>query len=183
MSALHSILNSRQRRAGFTLIELMITISIIAIISAIGLVSYSKAQSLGRDAKRKQDLASLAVALELYYQKNKTHPPLPQDVGGRGYGSGLDGCVSSQLQSLVPNYINSLTEDPHFLGGYSQPSTQNWCYYYYKGDYRDDTKQTYTLFARLEAPLPAGDPNECKPGMKGPGDGGRLKEFNFCFQP
>src|SRR3989338_7758435 len=61
-------------RKGFTLIELMVAITIIAIISTIGLVTYSKAQMLGRDAKRKQDLRSISIALQLYYQANKRYP-------------------------------------------------------------------------------------------------------------
>lgn len=80
------------QKKGFTLIELMITISIVAIISAIGLVSYSQTQKIARDARRKEDLRSLAIAIELYYQKIKTYPPV--------------------LASLKPNYINNIPTDP-----------------------------------------------------------------------
>ena len=61
-------------KRGFTLIELLIAISIIAIISAIGLVTYSQSQIIARDARRKQDLRSIATALELYRQTNKHYP-------------------------------------------------------------------------------------------------------------
>ncbi len=57
---------------GFTLIELMVAISIIAVLSTIGMVAYSKVQLLGRDARRKQDLRAIAQALEIFYQGKLT---------------------------------------------------------------------------------------------------------------
>lgn len=90
---------------GFTLIELMIAISIIAIISSIGLISYSQAQALGRDAKRKQDLRSVAVALELYYQKNKQYPASPNNQWYSKLGP-------DWIPGMVPLYIDSLPKDP-----------------------------------------------------------------------
>lgn len=49
---------------GFTLLELMVAISIVAIMATIGLVVFSNAQKNARDAKRKQDIQSIAKALE-----------------------------------------------------------------------------------------------------------------------
>lgn len=80
------------QKKGFTLIELMITISIVAIISAIGLVSYSQTHKIARNARRKEDLRSIAIALELYYQKIKNYP--------------------DKLDLLKPNYINNIPTDP-----------------------------------------------------------------------
>lgn len=119
MSALHSIynfkfeiFNYRQRRAGFTLIELMIAITIVAIISTVGIISYSKAQSLGRDAKRKQDLRSIAIALELYYQKNKTFP-----TGGTNCNYAGGWCRSQNNNPWIPqldiNYMSDVPKDPN----------------------------------------------------------------------
>lgn len=49
---------------GFTLIELMVAIAIVAILSMIGLVVFNYAQGGGRDAKRKSDLQAIAQALK-----------------------------------------------------------------------------------------------------------------------
>jgi len=68
-------------RKGFTLIELMVAISIIAIISAVGITTFSQSQKLARDAKRKQDLRSIGIALELYYQRYGHYP-----CSGGAYG-------------------------------------------------------------------------------------------------
>lgn len=118
------ILQTTNRR-GFTLIELMIAISIVAIISAVGLVTYSRAQILGRDAKRKQDLRSIQVALELFYQKNRRYPCSGNWLSS---GSGTDwlkdvpvaadpGCPVTST-SIAPTYINRTPQDPLNTGVY-----------------------------------------------------------------
>ena len=66
--------SNHKNRRGFTLIEIMIAISILAILATIGMTTYSQAQLRGRDAKRKQDLRAISTALELYYQRNKRFP-------------------------------------------------------------------------------------------------------------
>ena len=53
----------------FTLVELVIVIVIIGILASITLVSYSKVQAKGRDTDRKNDLAAIAEAIQLYRQK------------------------------------------------------------------------------------------------------------------
>ena len=54
--------------SGFTLIELMVAISIVAILTTIGLAAYSTIQGNARDAKKKGDIDAIANALEI----NKT---------------------------------------------------------------------------------------------------------------
>ena len=49
---------------GFTLIELMVAIAIVAILAVVGLVVYSNLQRQARDARRTQDLSAVANALE-----------------------------------------------------------------------------------------------------------------------
>jgi prepilin-type N-terminal cleavage/methylation domain-containing protein len=61
-------------RKGFTLIELMVVISIIAIMAGVGFVSFTSAQIAGRDGRRKQDIRLLSSALDLYYQQNHRYP-------------------------------------------------------------------------------------------------------------
>lgn len=49
---------------GFTLIEIVIAITIVAILSVIGLTSFNAVQGGSRDARRKQELDLLAKTLE-----------------------------------------------------------------------------------------------------------------------
>ncbi len=49
---------------GFTLIELMVVISIIAVLALVGIVFFTSVNSGARDAKRKSDIDSIVHALE-----------------------------------------------------------------------------------------------------------------------
>src|SRR3989338_4818383 len=63
-------------KLGFTLIELIVVISIIGILTTIGTATYTTAQQKSRDARRKQDLGALKSALILYYRDYKEYPPV-----------------------------------------------------------------------------------------------------------
>lgn len=66
---------------GFTLVELMVVMAIIAILAATIWGNFFTSITKGKDSRRKQDLDSIAKALELYYNDMKAYPnptnPLP----------------------------------------------------------------------------------------------------------
>ncbi len=107
-------LNKSNSQNGFTLIELLVAISIVAIISAIGMVSYTSAQQAARDSKRKQDLAALTTAVELYKQSTKAYP------------STSSGYVFQRLATLSNGYINKLPDGPRC----DTNNLSGECYYY-----------------------------------------------------
>jgi type IV pilus assembly protein PilE len=63
---------------GFTLIELMIVMVVIAILTAVALPSYTKYVTRGRIPDATSNLATLRVKMEQYYQDNRTY------IGGPG---------------------------------------------------------------------------------------------------
>ena len=63
-----------RKSKGFTLVELMIVIAVIAILSTMGLVGFSRAQKSGRDTDRSQRAKGLQVALECYYGIKGVYP-------------------------------------------------------------------------------------------------------------
>lgn len=66
---------------GFTLIELMITVAIVAILASIALPSYSDYLTRGKLTEATSMLADLRVKLEQHYQDNRSY------VGGCVVGS------------------------------------------------------------------------------------------------
>lgn len=67
--------NKLQKAKGFTLIEILVVIAIIAILITIGLTSYTTAQRQARDAKRRGDLKTIQNALEQYYADHSGNYP------------------------------------------------------------------------------------------------------------
>lgn len=73
------------RGSGFTLIELLVVIAIIGILSSIILASLSGARMRGRDGRRIADISQLKLALELYYDANRTYPTVLSSLTAPGY--------------------------------------------------------------------------------------------------
>lgn len=59
-----------KQNSGFSLIELLIIISVISVVSIGGLTFFSNTRTKARDSVRKTDLVKLATALELYAQQH-----------------------------------------------------------------------------------------------------------------
>jgi general secretion pathway protein G len=59
---------------GFTLIEILIVITIIGLLTSVVLVGLGSFRSRGRDARRIADVRETQNALELYYSKKQEYP-------------------------------------------------------------------------------------------------------------
>ncbi len=127
-------------RSGFTLVELLVVITILAILSVVGLTAYSGVQKNARDAKRKDDLRAVKVALELYYQKNNRYP-CPGDNVWKSSASGgswitdedFAGCTDTQ-KNLDSSYISRMPTDPLNSGpGTVWNNLETGYYYGYRG--------------------------------------------------
>jgi len=77
-------------RKGFTLIEILIVVAIIAILASIVLVGLGPTQQSGRDARRLADLHEIQTGFELYYSKCGFYP-----------GSLSSGACSNALPSTL----------------------------------------------------------------------------------
>lgn len=62
-----------KQASGFTLIELMVTVAIIAILASIALPSYSNYVIRGRIPQATNNLSTMRVQLEQHFQDNRTY--------------------------------------------------------------------------------------------------------------
>ncbi len=133
---------------GFTLIELMVAISIVAILATIGIVAFGATQKSARDAKRKGDLEDIKKAFYLYRASNGSFCPASQAatcgwaefVDSARYGFNCTTCTAgdnSLKNTLGPN-MKGVPSDPN-------PSTTQPNYYVYV-----PTPDTFELYAKLE---------------------------------
>lgn len=64
---------------GFTLLELLVVIGIIAILVTLATVAYSTAQKSTRDSRRRGDMKAVQNAIEQYYSLNSFKYPATVD--------------------------------------------------------------------------------------------------------
>lgn len=64
---------TKKAQKGFTLIELMITVAVVAILAAVAIPNYSTYVKRGKAAEATSTLALLKNRMEQYYQDNKTY--------------------------------------------------------------------------------------------------------------
>lgn len=135
--------NFFRKNSGFTLIEVLVTATIIAVLTTIAVVSYSSVNKRSRDAKRKSDLEQIRTALE-FYRSDDSHPYYPS-LGSGSYDN------ATLLSVLVPTYISQIPPDPTSTYRYSYKATNLSGGQYYG----------YCLSAYLEGSVPASNP--CPP--------------------
>lgn len=137
---------------GFTLVELMVSISIIAIISSVGLTTYKNAQVLSHDSKRKSDLHQIQVALELYYNNHKSYPLVngsPENCSNITCSINSDWQVSSDSTSWIDGLDPYINQQPHEASPESPPLN---VYFYKTNQYSGCPAegQWYALMVNLE---------------------------------
>lgn len=145
-----------RRNAGFTIVELLIVIVVIAVLASITIVAYNGIQARSRDSKRIEKVKAMARALELYNVDNGRYPPIHD-------GSGAEGSCGSQTENwghcdrnktLTDALAPYMQIDPTSLSNATQGN-----YYYYYNSPNADGYQSYGLRVYLE-------------GSDGQGDGG-----------
>ncbi len=124
-----------KKQSGFTLIELLVVSTIIVVLSAIGLVSYSNAGKGARNAKRKSDIETVRQALVLF----------KSDTGAYPAQTTFD-TMMGELIAPPGGYISEPTpEDPKDGDSGCGTGGATVCGYLYTG-----SDQEFTLSAPLE---------------------------------
>ncbi|OGK18443.1 hypothetical protein A3D80_00395 [Candidatus Roizmanbacteria bacterium RIFCSPHIGHO2_02_FULL_40_13b] len=139
---------------GFTFVELLIVISIITILSTVGISSYVGVQQGGRDTRRKADIQEIRGALE-HYRENNSAYPTPASGAGLSFGT-------APLSDAAGNiYLQTIPQDP-------QSPKRTYYYTTVSGDYSLGTRLEGTATCTV-APTPAA--NSCGTGFT----------CNYCY--
>ena len=87
-----SFIVHRSSEKGFTLIELIIVVTIIGILAGLAIVNVKFAQRKAREAALMDNLSTMRKAIDNFYADKQRYP--------------------SDLNELVPNYIRAIPKDP-----------------------------------------------------------------------
>lgn len=118
----------KSKHAGFTIVELLIVIVVIAILAAITIVAYSGISERADFSRQKENLFNVNKAIQLYYTDNGSYP-----VTGVGTWLGYTSKTNDNfIPGLAPTYLGNTpqvgltTQYPTFI-------------------YRSDTGSAYKL--------------------------------------
>ncbi|MBI3954531.1 type II secretion system protein GspG [Candidatus Collierbacteria bacterium] len=89
---------------GFSFVELLVVITIIAVMMGIGAVSYQTTGRNSRDTRRKSDIEVIKSALEIYRAEVGQYPTLNTDINNK--------ITSTSITDGVNTYLDPIPADP-----------------------------------------------------------------------
>ena len=111
-------------RSGFTLLELLLTIAILAILAAVTLAAINPVRQMSeaRDSQRKNDVAEIQKSIHEYFYDKGVYPfQVPDETvvygicGSKVYSAGLDSSDCGSLVNIaqvIPVYLSDIPRDP-----------------------------------------------------------------------
>jgi general secretion pathway protein G len=131
---------SRVRPAGFSLMELVIAISIMAILAGTLAPVVSDRLASTRDARRLTDVKTLVTAVEGYLMDVGKLPDHDAESGYGGWDTTVDGKCLSEL--LKANYLREPPRDP------KNDVRYHYRYYHYPAGYEGFASDFYVIGVR-----------------------------------
>ena len=106
------------KKKGFTLIELMIVIAIIAILAAILVPNFLRARAQGQLTQCQSNCKNMGTALEMYSTDSAGHYPTGTGATGLGkltpdYLKVIPTCASSGADNYTSSYSGAINPDAY----------------------------------------------------------------------
>lgn len=99
-------MNLKQNQKGFTIVELLIVIVVIAILAAISIVAFTGIQQRGRDSGRASDVSNIVKALTAYVTDE---PGAPNNGGGGVWPADAAAAVTALNNYSAANLSSEIT--------------------------------------------------------------------------
>ena len=128
---------TRTRKRGFTLIEIVVAVAIVAVLASVVIASTGEARKKARDEQRKSDLQQMQLALRLYKVKEGSYPQGGEYDTGMTIGERDD---DKPINTILEEYMASVPIDPK---GSASDSTYE---YQYHANYSCNGGQYFVLF-------------------------------------
>jgi type II secretion system protein G len=144
------------QKRGFTLIEILVVITIMAVLLAAGVATYTSVIKKSRDAKRRSDIGQIQQALEMFRADVLEYPHCPNDDSAY---QDIATCLNVAVGPAPANvpFSQYLPTRP------SDPKVSSDFHYYY----RRPTTTTYFVTAFVESDATSHLAPSC-PTMEGP---------------
>jgi prepilin-type N-terminal cleavage/methylation domain-containing protein len=119
-----------KKTSAFTLIEVLVAVTIIAVLTAIGVVSYTSANRNARDSKRLADVEQIRAALEMYRADGGAYPASITFGGSltREGNTYMSPIPNDPRPSAGGDYSYSSSGDDYTLKIYSEKTETNRCF-------------------------------------------------------
>ena len=119
----------KKQTQGFTIVELLIVIVVIAILATITLVTYNGIQLRARDSRRAQDMSTIEKAL-LMYQTLNGGVPKTSTYSSSGPG-GWDISTNANWLAFLTASYGKMPVDPTNTGTADPMNTYELTYFYF----------------------------------------------------
>lgn len=101
-----------KNKKGFTIVELLVVISIMGFVSTLAITSLNSARMRARDAKRSADIRQIEKAVQLYHDKYGTYPQPCQGYNTwSGHGANFGNCNTNYILN-IGEFLSLLPIDP-----------------------------------------------------------------------
>jgi len=148
---------SKKRQAGFSLLELMVAMMIIAVLATLGFKGYTRYSATANRLKAGDTLKTVAEGLDVYYLRHGSYPDI------NGFEAMVDPGSVLVKENLIP--VNTPSKDPW---GQAYEARSSKATYFFKclGDPANPDDATLGWFTREPGKLG---------GASGPADNGAPK--------
>ncbi len=105
---------------GFTLIEILVVITVVGILAAIALPNYIKAKDKAKEVEAKVNLHTIQLALERYNTDHREYPPflLGGDIDGWSYWHAVWNQKEANINLPANNWIQDALVEYNYITSY-----------------------------------------------------------------